>query len=286
MAQLFRTLLTAFLCGAAIYAGDVLFRASLLERVHPVLLTPLARETARPPVRVAWAGAPEMEIVLTALGQEPRSLGVHSSPFDIAIDEFRREGGYRLEIRHPRWGDWIRTSRSFQVFFTQAAAPGEPATDPGSGDRYLLVALDAARQARDKARARVKSIRRENYELRAEAERLDSRIDELYDRRDVEDAAAADLEQELVELAEELRGLREENLGLRLRLSSVNPCTAWGYMSYPRPQTIPPSRRIVRVSDLSGNIFRREEDCDAARRTDSTTDSMCFCVGDTWRGSR
>lgn len=286
MAFFLRSLWTALLCGAAVFAGDVLFRGSLLQRVHPVLLTPQARETVRPPLRVTWVGPESMELVLTALGQEPRSLGVHSSPFDIPVDEFRREGGYQLELRDPAWGTWIRTRRSFQVFFSAVAQPGEPEPEPGDGDRYLLVALDAARQARDKARTRVKSIRRENYDLRAEADRLNARIDELYEQRDHEDAAAADLEQELVDLAEELRGLREENLALRLRLSGVNPCTAWGYMSYPRPQTIPPSRRIVRVSDVAGNIFRREDICEAARRSDSTADSTCFCVGDTWRGSR
>jgi len=88
----------------------------------------------------------------------------------------------------------------------------------------------------------------------------------------------------LSQLAEENRALAEENGALRLRLGSVIPCTVWGYYSYPRPQTIPVTRRTLLVSDARGQIFRVQPDCETLRRADPTAASICFCVGNSWGG--
>ena len=88
----------------------------------------------------------------------------------------------------------------------------------------------------------------------------------------------------MTQLAEENRSLADENAALRLRLSAVNPCTVWGYYSYPRPQTIPVTRRTLMVSDTRGQIFRAQIECETLRRSDPTAVSICFCVGNSFGG--
>jgi len=286
MRILLRSALTALLCAAAIFAGDALFRASLLDSLRPIVLTPRARAVVRPPVRLTWEGRTEMEILLAPFGETASSLGVHASPFDIEPEHFPREGGYEVEIRAPGWAGWIAATRKFQMHRTSPTTDPDLAADLGPADdsRYLMLAFDAARKARDKARARVKSLRKENATLKGESERLAVQLDEVFVGQEEEFTELAALEADLLDAVNEIRGLREENLALRFRLGSVIPCTVWGYLSYPRPQTIPPSRRVVRVSDTAGNIFRTEEFCAAARRSDSTADSRCLCVGDSFGG--
>lgn len=287
MRTLVRSTLTAVLCGVAIFAGDAFFRASLLDRVRPIVLTPLDLAVARPPVRLSWEGPAEMEVLLSAHDEEPRSLGVHRSPFDIGAEQFPRAGGYEVRIRDSRWKDWVSASRNFQIYSQRnAKTPTEgDVTGPGDESRVLQLAFDAARKARDKARARVRGLRKDNASLSQEAERLAGRLDEIYATQEEGESLLGALEAELIEAVAEIRMLREQNIGLSMRLASVNPCTAWGYFTLPRLQTVPPTRRIVRVSDNNGNIFRTEGFCNNLRRTDVNATSGCFCVGDTWAGS-
>lgn len=288
MRTLTRSTLTVVLCGLAVFGGDALFRASLLDQVRPIVLTPLDLSVGRPPVRLSWEGPAEMEVLLTAHDGEPRSLGQQRSPFDIGAEQFPRPGGYEVRIRDPRWGDWVSASRNFQVHPGRAADSAGVASDPSAyleESRTLLRAFDAARKARDKARARIRALRKDNATLSSEAEQLAGRLDEIHATNEEGESVLAALEADLVEAIAEIRLLREQNVALSLRLASVNPCTVWGYLTYPRPQTIPPTRRMVRVSDNNGNIFRAEGFCDTFRRADATATSGCFCVGDTWAGS-
>jgi len=279
---MFRALLTALLCGLAIVAGDALFRGSLLSELRPIILSPRNQAVLQPPVEIHWDGPKNMRVVLTPVGDQPRDLGVHRSPYEIGTEEFVRDGGYRIELQSTVLGDWIRAHRLFQVY----AKPPPPAeqkeeTQPSEA-RFLMQALEAVRRERDRARGQAKRYRHETTALRDEAARLADQIDQLQTVQDQELVHSDDLESRLVQLANEYRALSEENASLRLRLESVIPCTVWGYYSYPRPNTIPPTRQIVAVTDSQARIFRLQRDCESVRREDPTASSTCFCVGNSW----
>jgi hypothetical protein len=280
-----RALITACLCGAAVIAGDALFRTSLLRQVRPVIVTPSDNAAVEPPVHVLWEGPQRMRVLLSGPGEEPRDLGVHESPLDIAADQFPQEGAYRVQL-HALWlGSWITADRWFQLHNTQAAAAQEEDHKAHTWEaKDILRALEAARTARDKAQGRAKFLNEENAALRDEMARLSQQVETLYKTQEDDAEQSADLERRLTQLSEEQRALAEENGAMRLRLGSVIPCTVWGYYNYPRPNTIPPSRRLVMVSDLRGEIFRSQVDCEVARRSDPTAASICFCVGNSWGG--
>lgn len=280
-----RAVVTAVLCVVGIVAGDVLFRASLLRQLRPVILSPSDQAVLDPPVRVIWDGPQQMHVFLSMAGEAQRDLGIHESPVEIARDQFPRAGGYGIELRALRLGAWIRTTRWFQVH----AAPGVGRAegdrkDRGGETRELLRALEAARTARDKAQERTKFLHEENAALRDESERLGRQLEALYQTQEEEAERAAELERRLAQSAEENRGLAEENAAIRQRLSSVIPCTVWGYVSYPRPQTFPPTRRALMVADPRGQVFRGQPECELIRRGDPSAASICFCVGNSWGG--
>jgi regulator of replication initiation timing len=275
----------AMLCAAAILAGDLVFRTSLLRWVRPVILVPVTRAVVEPPVQIYWDGPRRMRVFLTAVGDQPRDLGVHESPFVVAAREFPREGGYRVDLQALSFGNWIRATRWFQV---HAAEPPKPApaahqeSPPASHD--LTRALTLVRAARDKAQERSKGLRDENAALRGETERLTKQVETLAQTQEEDAAHAEELEQRLGQLAEANRALADENAAIRQRLNSVVPCTVWGYYSFPRPQTVPVTRRILMVSDTVGRIFRGQFECETVRRDDPTAASVCFCAGNSWGG--
>ena len=90
--------------------------------------------------------------------------------------------------------------------------------------------------------------------LREDNADLGQALDELQADTDARLAAA---DQQRDELAREHLLALQENQFLRLRMDSIPPCTVWGYLTYPRPQTNPPSR-LVLVSDRNGTVFRSE----------------------------
>lgn len=281
---MFRALLTALLCGLAVIAGDLFFRSSLLSDVRPIILSPRPQSVLNPPVTVHWDGPERMRVVLTPVGDQPRDLGIHRSPYEIGREEFIREGGYRVELQSTWLGDWIRTHRLFQVY-----ARAEPADEEkedqevkSPNTRFLIEALEAVRRVRDRARSQAKRYRHENTALRDEAARLATQIETLQSLQDDDLAHADDLESRLIQLANDYRTLSDENAMLRLRLESVIPCTVWGYYMYPRPNTIPPTRQIVAVTDSQARIFRLQAECEAVRRGDPAASSTCFCVGNSW----
>ena len=97
--------------------------------------------------------------------------------------------------------------------------------------------------------------------LREDNADLGQALDELQADTDARLAAA---DQQRQELSREHLLALQENQFLRLRMESIPSCTVWGYISYPRPQTNPPSR-IVLVSDRGGSVFRSEADCARVR---------------------
>src|SRR5512139_1804898 len=216
-----RVVLTALLSVAGIIVGDVIFRTSLLHRVRPIIVSPLDQAVLDPPVRVAWEGPEQMRVLLSMAGEAQRDLGVHESPMEIPSDQFPRDGGYAIEVQAPRYGEWIRAQRWFQV---HAAPESQPESDhkPRAWEaKDLLHALEAARAARDKAIDRTKFLREENAALRDESERLAKQLEALYESQDAEAERAAELERRLAQLSEDNRALAEENAAVRLRLSAV-----------------------------------------------------------------
>lgn len=279
-----RALATALLCAAAIVAGDALFRTSLLYQVRPVILSPADQAIVDAPVQVRWEGPQRMRVLLSIVGEEQRDLGVRESPLELGSDQFPRPGGYQIELEALRFGNWIRARRWFQ-FHEAQAPPAQEDHNGGAKDvKDLRHALDAARGSRDRAQGRTKFLREENAALRDESERLAKQLEALYKTQEDDAERAAELERRLTQLAEDNHTLAEENAAVRLRLGSVIPCTVWGYYSYPRPQTIPVTRRALMVSDARGQVFRAQAECEGLRRADPTAVSICFCVGNSWGG--
>jgi regulator of replication initiation timing len=279
-----RGVLTALLAVAGIIVGDVVFRTSLLDQVRPVVLSPADQAVVEPPVRVLWDGPQQMRVMLSIAGEAQRDLGVHESPFNLPSDQFPRDGGYGIELQSLRYGRWIHATRWFQV---RAAAehPGGPDHKARAWDpKELLHALEAARTARDKALGRTKFLSEENAALRDESERLAKELEALYKSQDEQTERAAGLERRLAQLGEENRALAEENTAIRQRLSTVVPCTVWGYFGVPLPQALLAGRRTLNVSDGRGQVFRTQPDCELFRRGDPTAASICFCIGNSWGG--
>jgi regulator of replication initiation timing len=279
-----RALATALLCAAAVIAGDLVFRTSLLRQVRPVILSPADQAIVDAPVQVRWEGPRRMRVLFSIAGEGQQDLGVRESPFELPSEQFPRPGGYQIEIEALRFGSFIRASRWFQFHEAQVPPPHEDHNDAGRDVMDLRHALDAARGARDRAQGRIKFLREENAALRDESERLAKQLEALYKAQEDDADRTAELERRLTQLVEESRALAEENVGLRQRLGAVIPCTVWGYYSYPRPNTIPLSRRALMVSNTRGQIFRVQAECEGLRRADPTAVSICFCVGNSWGG--
>jgi len=285
-----RTLATALLCAAAIVAGDVVFRRSLLQFVRPEIVAPADQAIMEPPVQLRWDGPARMRVFLAAVGAPPRDLGIHEAPFTLGREQFPRDAGYQIDVQAERFGSWISARRVFQVHVSPgavSAAEQAPVTDhqaPAWDPKDLLRALEAARSARDKAHGRAKFLTEENAALRDESERLSKQLESLYKAQEDDAARVDEAERRLAQLSDENRALAEENEAVRLRLSTVMPCTVWGYYSYPRPQMVPVPRRILLVGDPSGQIFRVQPECEIVRRADSTAASICFCVGNSFGG--
>jgi hypothetical protein len=279
-----RAVIIAVFSFAGIIAGDVLFRTSLLNHIRPVILSPSDQAVVDPPVHLVWDGPQQMRVLLSMAGEAARDLGVHESPLDIPSDQFPRDGGYGIEVRSLSFGGWFRATRWFQVHATPETQQ-EPDQKTRAWDaKDLLRALEAARTARDKALGRTKFLSEENAALRDESERLAKQLEALYKSQEEETERTAELERRLAQLSEENRSLGDENAAIRQRLSTVVPCTVWGYFSFPQPQMIPLTRRALNVSDGRGQVFRTQPECEIIRRADPTAASICFCVGNSWGG--
>jgi hypothetical protein len=113
---------------------------------------------------------------------------------------------------------------------------------------------------------------------------LTDELDQLHLSSDQTAQRLGQVETQHAELLEEHLVVVQENQLLRMRLDSIPACTTWGYLSYPRPQNIPRTRRIVVVSNGRGEVFRSQPECVLTRRNDPTAGSPCVCVGRVWDG--
>jgi hypothetical protein len=270
----------ALVSAAAVLATDMVMQSSLLSILRPRILSPADGAIVTGAVNVSWEGLQPMQATLTGNGQRA-DLGLRESPFEIDSSRFPRPGQYGIELRAARFGSFIGAERRFLVRrareraaeepVNEAQPPEPPPAPPPAGD-----ANAAQLQAeRDQLSAQVEALQGQLSKLREDNADLSQALDEQQADGDARLAAA---EQEREALAREHLLALQENQFLRTRMDSIPPCTVWGYIAYPRPQTSPPSR-LVLVSDRNGSIFRSEADCAIARRTDPGGASPCVCVG-------
>lgn len=211
-----------------------------------------------------------------------QDLGEHDSPFEISADRFPRPGQYSVEVRSPVLGAWARSERRFLVQLPGATPEPTPCEDHRSDIEVLQATVARLDAERSEALAEVTSLRETTERLNAENADLAASIEELHAAQGQGDAMQELLQGQKEELLEQQRGLLEENRVLKGQIDNVPPCTAWGYLTYPHPQTLPPTRRMVVVSDSRGLIFQSQVQCEITRRVDRGAASPCVCVGQTW----
>jgi hypothetical protein len=264
----------------SVVAADLLFRASLLRLVRPVIVDPADGAVVAAPVQVRWEGPRRMRATLRYAGRESWDLGVHESPFEIPRESLRERGLYSVELRAMALGDWIGATRSFSTDGEPALAPAPPQRDDVSAKLAALEeSLQEMRDSQEDSHDENTNLYEENASIREENAIL---TEELQQTAESEQRAAgqlAGLEREYARLADENRLLMDEVLQLRSRLGNIVPCSVWGYFAVPRLQTLPPTRRTVVVSDGDGEVFRSQSACEQFRRPDQSSVSICFCVG-------
>ena len=280
---MFRLLAVGLIALIGILGGDLLFRTSLVRAVHPVIIAPTDGETVDPPVRLEWEGPRRMLVTLRYAGRNSWNLGIHESPFEIPKDHLRERGLYSVQISAPVLGRWINADRAFAI---KPPAPQTPESDEtmtlGNQIAALRRSIAELQSAQDEMKDENGDLYEENASVREENAVLTEELNRLADAEQRAQAQAATVQQDHDRLVQEHRALLDEIAQLRQRLAAVIPCTVWGYFSYPHPQTIPVSRRVVTVSDTQGEIFRSQRGCEVYRQGDPGNASPCFCVGSSW----
>lgn len=277
--------IVALVGAAAVAATDLAMHSSLLHLLRPRVLTPADGAIITGPVSVSWQGPQPMQATLTGNGQRI-DLGMRESPFEIDPSRFPRPGQYGIELRTPRFGNLIGVDRRFMVRRSRdrpAAAAGAEGSESGEPPAAAppkqppREQADAARlqSERDQLMGEIAALKTQLTNLSEDNADLAQALDELQADTDARLAAA---DQQREELAREHLLALQENQFLRMRMDSIPGCTVWGYLAYPRPQTNPPSRRVV-VSDGNAAVFRSEADCSRVRRADPGGGSPCVCVG-------
>jgi hypothetical protein len=268
----------ALVSAAAVVGTDLLMDSALLHVLRPQITIPADGAIISGPVTVSWQGPQPMQAMLTGNGQRI-DLGLRESPFEIDPSRFPRPGQYGLELASPRFGRLISVDRRFMVRRGPnprvATAAGVEAPPPAERAAPPAADLAALLAERDRLRVDLAALQAQVDSLRAQLSGSDEDLDNA--RADA-DARVAGAQAEQDALAREHLLTLEENQLLRQRLQSVPPCTVWGYMAVPRPQTVPPSRFVL-VSNRRGDVFRSEGQCLATRRGDPTSVSPCICVG-------
>lgn len=269
----------------AVAATDLVMHTSLLRLLRPRVLSPADGAIITGPVNVSWEGPQPMQATLTGSGIRI-DLGLRESPFEIDPSRFPRPGQYGIELRATRFGDIIGVDRRFMVRRARergAAAEAPDAPEPAAAPPPKPAARETTSETwvqqllteRDQLRGESEALKKEVTGLREDNADLGQALDELQADTDARLAAANQQREELAR--EHLLALQENQL-LRTRMDSIPGCTVWGYVSYPRPQTNPPSR-LVLVSDRNGSVFRSEAACMRVRSGDPAGASPCVCVG-------
>lgn len=272
----------AILIGAAVIAADLIFRTSLLRAVWPLVVVPPDGAIITPPVLVRWEGPESMRATLTGSGYR-EDLGVRTNPFEIASEQFPRAGQYTVELE-PAGFPWMGgAERRFLVRLPEDDRPvmGSP-EDASSEDGELHEALQRLEAERDRATTESEALREENRRLEAQTRELSEQIDLLESEQLRTQTEQERAEMDQAQLLDQQQQLLQENRELRSRLEGIPPCITWGYLFYPRPQTVPPTQRYVVVSDSRGRVFQNQMECELVRRRNPAAVSPCVCVGTTF----
>lgn len=270
---------TAAFVFLAVLLADVVFRASVLRLVRPVIVHPADGAVAELPLRVRWEGPLEMQVTLRYAGREEWDLGLRESPFEIPAQYLRERGLYSVGIRSPTLGDWVAASRSFSIEGETPAEPQRPPNDLGGKLAALEESLQRMREAQEDAHDENTSLYEENAAIREENAILTEELQQMAEAELRALGQVAAVEREYGRLVEEHRALLVELAQTRARLGSVIPCSVWGFVATPRPRLAPANRQFVMVSDSTGEVFRTQAMCETMRRADETATSICFCVG-------
>jgi hypothetical protein len=273
----------ALVSAVAVLVTDVTFKSTLLRTLWPVILSPADGAITTAPVRVRWEGSQPLMVTLVGNGtREP--LGLRNSPFEIDPRYFPRPGQYGIEVRSPLLGRWVGAERRFLVRPARQPPPTPAAADTTDVVGALKERIARLEDERQLLAGRGTSLTQENETLRTENHELHSTVDDMHAAQEQNEGRLAALAAEHAELSQAYQRAFEENRQLRARLESLPLCTTWGYLSYPRPQTIPPTRRVVVVSNAEGQVFRNQQECELIRQTDRSAISACNCVGSPWQG--
>jgi hypothetical protein len=270
-------------CAVTVLVTDVLVQSTLLRFVRPVITQPADGAITEVPVLVHWDGVQPLSVTLTGSGLR-QDLGPRHSPFELSRRLFPRPGQYRLTLRSPSFGGLIRAERLFHVTLPEPTDPPieEKVANEKQPDLSPLVAR--LHDERDRLAQEKSALSEDNRALQLDNRDLSDELDHLQQLSDQTAQRLAQVEAKQAELLDEHLLVVQENQLLRMRLSSIPACTTWGYLSYPRPQSIPRKRRIVLVSNGRGDVFRSQAECVATRRNDPTAGSPCLCVGSVWDG--
>ena len=223
---MWRVLAIGAVVAAAALAGDILFRASLLRTVRPVILAPTDGAAVSLPVRLHWEGPRRMRVIVWHAGRERWDLGVRESPAELPTKYFTRRGLYSVEIKSPRLGDWISSRRSFSI--RTARVP--PAAREQAGLSGQLAALQKSvlglRLAQQEMRDENASPYEESAAIREEHAILTEALNRLAEgeRRATNRAAAR--ERQYAELQEAHRVLRQESQRLLARPAAATRCAS------------------------------------------------------------
>jgi hypothetical protein len=282
---MWKALAVALSCALVVIATDLAFSTTLLRAFRPIVTAPADGSITAPPIVVEWEGPRRLLVTVVRSGMR-QDLGLHESPFEIGAATFPQDGQYEVEIRSPSLGRFVRAARRFHVQRRQTAAqaPGDQPSSPGAPPVDMRTALERLRAEKNQVEADLVALGQEKSRLEAENHQLNNDLDEIERSHDQADLRLQEMETQQSTLLQEHMLAMQENQFLRQRLQSIPTCTTWGYLSLPRPQTVPPTRRVVLVSNGRGQVFRNEADCLAIRRQDPTGISPCVCVGPVWDG--
>ena len=278
-----RRIAVVFLLSATtVMITDLTFKSTLLRTLWPVILTPADGAITNAPVTVRWEG-PQPMLATLRRGGRRHALGLRPSPFEIDASLFHRAGQYAIELQSPKWGGLIQAERRFLVRQPPKEEPTPVPIDKTDTGKDLDETISRLRSERDRIESENQSLYDENTTLRLDNRDLSQSVDDLNEQQEQTNNRLAAVESQQAELMQQHMAALQENQLLRNRIQAVPDCTTWGYLSYPHPQTIPPTRRIVVVSNGQGVVFRSQLECALTRRDDPTAASPCACVGSVWQ---
>ena len=276
-----RIAVVVLLSATTVVFTDLTFKSTLLHTLWPVILMPADGAITNAPVTVRWEG-PQPMLATLRRGGRRHDLGLRPSPFEIDASLFRHPGQYAIELQSPKWGGFVQAERRFLVRQPPEEEPTPVPVDKTDTDKDLDETVRRLRSERDRIESENQALYDENTKLRLDNHDLSQSVDDLHDQQEQANNRLQAVESQQADLMQQHMAALQENQLLRNRIQSVPDCTTWGYLSYPHPQTIPPTRRVVVVSNSQGVVFRSELQCALARRDDPTAASPCACVGSVW----